>query len=159
MKLVPVAVRVNAAPPALALAGDIAVIVGTALLIGNVQAVDVPPPGAGFVTVTIADPELLISLAGTWAVSCVELTKFVVSADPFQLITAPPTYPVPLTVSVKVAPPTVALTGETEVIVGTALPMANDVAPEVPPPGVVFVTVMLAVPLAAISLAGTWAVS
>ncbi len=64
-KFVPVAVSVNVAPPALALAGDRAVIVGTGSLIGNAQAPEVPPPGVGFVTVTLAEPALLRSPAGT----------------------------------------------------------------------------------------------
>jgi len=64
-KLVPFAVKVKAAPPAFALAGDKELIVGAGLLIGNVQAPEVPPPGAGLVTVTLAVPVLLMSLAGT----------------------------------------------------------------------------------------------
>lgn len=65
MKLVPFTVSVNAVPPAVALVGDVDVIVGTGLLIGNVSAPEVPPPGAGLVTVMLAVPELAISVAGT----------------------------------------------------------------------------------------------
>ena len=128
-------------------------------MIGNVQAPEVPPPGAGLVTVTLAVPVLLMSIAGTCAVSWVALTKLVVSADPFQLITAPLTKPVPFTVNVKPAPPTIAFTGDSDVTVGVALPIENEAAPEVPPPGAGLVTVTLAVPDVARSLAGTWAVT
>ncbi len=83
------------------------------------------------------------------------LTKLVVSADPFQLTTAPVTKPVPLTVSVNAEPPTVAFTGDTDVMVGIGFPMLNDAAADVPPPGAGLAMVMLAVPLAAMSLAGT----
>src|SRR5438552_1720837 len=56
MKFVPVAVRVNPAPPATALLGEIELSVGTRLLIVNVSALDVPPPGVGLKTVTGAVP-------------------------------------------------------------------------------------------------------
>jgi hypothetical protein len=67
--LVPFTVSVNAAPPVVALAGDIEVIVGTGLFIGSVSAPDVPPPGLGLVTVMFTVPEFAISGEGTWAVS------------------------------------------------------------------------------------------
>jgi hypothetical protein len=48
--------------------------------------------------------------------------------------------------------------GASDVIVGTELTIANVDVPEVPPPGDGFVTVMFAVPVLLISLAGTEAV-
>jgi hypothetical protein len=63
---------VNAAPPAAALGGESVEIVGTGLLpveIVNVELPEVPPPGAGLVTVMLADPLALMSVAGTAAVS------------------------------------------------------------------------------------------
>lgn len=43
--------------------------VGSGLVIVNVWLVDVPPPGEGFVTVTVAVPVLVISTAGILAAS------------------------------------------------------------------------------------------
>jgi hypothetical protein len=77
------------------------------------------------------------------------------SADPFQFTSAPDENPLPLAVRVKVWPPAVALDGLNEVIVGPALTV--NVAPlDVTPPEV---TVTVAVPAAAMRLAGTCAVN
>lgn len=75
-----------------------------------VLAAVVPPPGLGFVTVTLAVPAEDASLAGIAAVSCVALTKVVGSAfgvpvPTMKLITEVETKFVPFTVSVKAAPP------------------------------------------------------
>ena len=113
-KLAPVTVRVKAAPSAVVFEGERDEIVGTPLLTGNVQVPELPPPGDGLVTVTLTDAALVISLAGTCAVSCVLPTNVVVRATPFQLITAPLTKFVPLAVKVKAAPPAFALAGDNE---------------------------------------------
>jgi hypothetical protein len=154
-KLVPFTVNVKAAPPALALEGASVLIVGAGLVTGKLAAPEVPPPGLGLVTVILAVPVLTRSLAGTWAVILVALEKVVLSAAPFQLTTEPLTKLLPLTVSVRVAEPATALVGDSDEIVGSPLPIENVVVPEVPPPGVGLVTVMFAVPLLAMSLAGT----
>src|SRR5947199_145391 len=78
MKFVPVAVRVNPAPPATALLGEIELSVGTRLLIVNVCALEVPPPGVGLKTVTGAVPADAMSPARICARSWVLLTKVVV---------------------------------------------------------------------------------
>jgi len=78
-----------------------------------------------------------------------------VSAVPFQLTVAPLTKFAPLTVRVNAAPPRVVLAGDNEVTAGTGLFIENVVVPEVPPPGVGFVTVILAEPAATISVPGT----
>src|SRR2546425_12357775 len=78
MKFVPVAVRVNPAPSATALLGEIKLSVGAGLLIVNVEALEVPPPGVGLKTVTGAVPAVAMSLARIWAWSWVLLTKVVV---------------------------------------------------------------------------------
>ena len=83
----------------------------------NVKAGDVPPPGAGFVTVTFALPATATSLAGIAAEIFVALTKVVGSALPLRFTTDFASKPVPFTVRVKPAPPAVALAGESEVIV------------------------------------------
>lgn len=72
---------------------------------------DVPPPGAGFVTVTKAVLGMDIKEAGTVAVSCEAVTTFVARGVPFQFTTDPEAKPVPLTVSVKPAEPGAAVIG------------------------------------------------
>ena len=68
-KFVPLMVNVNAAPPAVALAGANDVIAGTGLLMLKVCAPEVPPPGAGLDTVTFTAPAMAIAAAGTAAVN------------------------------------------------------------------------------------------
>ena len=124
----PVPVRVNgkAAPPTVAEVGAREVRVGaeTALIVNDTEA-DVPPPGAGLVTVTVAVPAVAISAAVIAAVNCVTLTNVVVLAAPLNFTTDVDTKAVPLTVRVKAAPPAVALFGEREVAVGARLLMVN----------------------------------
>jgi hypothetical protein len=124
-KPVPVRVNVKAAPPAVAEVGAIDVSAGAEPLIANMRVPDVPPPGAGFVTVTVAVPAVAISAAVITAVSFVALTKVVVLAAPLNFTTDVDTKPVPLTVRVKAAPPAVALAGEREVSVGAGLLMVK----------------------------------
>ena len=129
MKFVPVTVRVNAAPPAVAEVGEIIVSVGEGLFVAalmvNVCALEVPPPGVGFKTVTEAVPAEAMSVAGTIAVSCVALPKVVVNAAPFQFTTEELMKFVPVTVRVNAAPPAVAEVGEIIVSVGEGLPPAE----------------------------------
>jgi hypothetical protein len=68
-KFDPLTVSVKAGPPAVALLGEIELIAGTGLLMVNVIALDVPPPGGAFTTVTEAVPAVLMSDAGTVAVT------------------------------------------------------------------------------------------
>ena len=158
-KFVPVTVKVNPAPPAWALFGDSWVNVGAGLLTVNVRAEDVPPPGAGVNTVTCAVPAGAMSAAGIAAVSCVPLTNVVVRSVPFQRTTEPVTKFVPVTVSVKADPPTVALLGERELSPGTGLSRLNGRDEEVPPPGAGLNTVTCAVPAVVMSAARMAAVS
>ena len=88
-KFVPLTVRANAEPPAMALAGLRLVIVGAGLLIEKVAALDVPPPGAGLKTVTLADPAVAMSAAGMLAERWVSLTYVVTRSLPFQRTTEP----------------------------------------------------------------------
>src|SRR5262249_28454652 len=98
-KPVPVRVRGKAAPPAVAEVGAVEVSVGPATgLIANERELDVPPPGAGFVTVTVAEPAVAISAAEMAAVSWVALTNVVVLAAPLNFTTDVDTKPVPFTV-------------------------------------------------------------
>ena len=77
MKLLPFTVSVNPAPPAVAKAGLRLVVAGAgllAILIVKVWALEVPPPGAGVNTVTVAVPAVVISEARIAAVSWVAET-------------------------------------------------------------------------------------
>ena len=70
MKFEPRTVRTNPEPPAWAEGGLRLLIDGTGLeepLIVKVLALDVPPPGPGLKTVTLAVPGVAISLAGMLA--------------------------------------------------------------------------------------------
>jgi hypothetical protein len=127
MKFVPVSVNVKAAPPAVALGGEIELSVGLGFgaLIVNVCAVDAPPPGAGLNTVTGTVPAATMSVAVIWAVSCVVLPNVVLLALPFQRTTDEALKFVPVTVSVNAAPPAVAFDGEIEVSVGAGLLTVN----------------------------------
>ena len=72
---------------------------------------EVPPPGAGLVTVIWAVAAVATLEAGTLAVSFELLTKLVVNGVPFQLMVVPETKFTPFTVRVKPAPPGTALAG------------------------------------------------
>jgi hypothetical protein len=121
-KFVPFTVNANAAPPAVALVGEIVVIVGTGLaagLIVKVTLFEVPPAA---VTVTPGVPAAAMSLAGTVTMICVAAMDDGVSAGFVPNFTvAPATKFVPFMVNGNAAPPAVALVGEIVVIVGAGL--------------------------------------
>jgi hypothetical protein len=101
--------------------GKIELIVGTVattLVTVKVITFEVPPPGAGLVTVTAGVPADAMLERGMTAVNCLELTKVVAGADPPKLTVEVATKFVPLIVSVKAAPSAGALFGEMDVIVG-----------------------------------------
>jgi 3,4-dihydroxy-2-butanone 4-phosphate synthase len=152
-KFVPFTVSVNAAPPAARVLGFSEVIVGAGLFTVKLVAVEIPPPGAGFVTVTGNVPAAAISAAVIAAVICVPLTNVVVRAFPLNFTAEAATNPVPFTVNVNAAPPAVALAGESVVMVGTGLFTVKATAFDVPPPGIPFVTVTGNVPAVAMSAA------
>lgn len=159
-KPVPLTVSVNAAPPAVTLVGETEANVGAGLLMVNVCALEIPPPGGGFETVTFAVPPLAISAAGMVATICVLVTDdgAIAGFDP-KFTVAPLAKPEPVTVKVKAAPPADALLGESDVTSRLALLIVNGMLEEVPPPGAGFVTVTVAVPAVAISAAAIAAVS
>src|SRR5271155_4062251 len=66
---------------------------------------EVPPPGAGFVTVIFDMPAVAMSPAKIAAVSCIEFTKVVTRGLPFQFTLELLMKPPPVTVSVNAAPP------------------------------------------------------
>ncbi len=154
-KLVPLTVKVNPVPPAVAEVGLRLVIVGVGALMGNATAVNGVPDK--LTAVMLALPALAIKLAGTAAVSCAELTNVVVSAVPFHCTLAPERKLVPLTVSVNPAPPAVAEVGLRLVIAGVGALMGNATAVDGVPDKLT--AVMLALPALAIKLAGTAAVN
>ena len=98
------------------------------LAIVNVIPVDVPPQELGFTTVIEAVPAVAIREAVTVAVSCVEETKVVARAVPFQFTVEVETKFVPFTVNVNCGPPAVAQVGLSELIVGLALIVMTSVA-------------------------------
>lgn len=73
------------------------------------------------------------------AVNCVELRKVVDLLAPLKRTTVPVTKPIPFTVSVKPMSPALTVAGEMVVITGLTAKMT---APDVPPPGAGFNTVM-----------------
>jgi hypothetical protein len=152
-KLVPVTVNVKAAPPAIAEPGVNNVIVGTGVVIVNVRAAEVPPPGEGLNTVTLAVLTELMSAAVMAACKLVLETKVVERVLPFHCTVDVGMKFVPVTVNVKPAPPAEAELGFKDVTVGEGLPMVKVSTLDVPPPGVGVETVTVAVPLAAMSAA------
>jgi hypothetical protein len=156
-KFVPSTVSVNAAPPAVALLGVSAVIVGAdaaGAVIVNGRATDSPPPGLGVNTVTEAVPAAVISPAPTVACSWEPPTYVVARSAPLHLTTELVTKPLPVTVRVKAGLPAATLLGVKVVTAGTGGTGAivNDrAAADSPPPGLGVNTVTEAVPAAAIS--------
>ena len=156
MKLVPVSVIVNAAPPAPVNVGEIAVSVGTGFdaLIVNVNVFEnvpagppclriafAPPAFTGLNTTTDAVPTDAISVAGTAAVNCVALTNVVTRFAPFHCTIAVFRKLLPFTVSVNAGPPAIAEFGLSEARAGTAVVISNISVFEVPPPGAGFTTI------------------
>jgi hypothetical protein len=123
----------------------------------NVTALDVPPPGGGFTTVTEAVPGDATSAAVTVAVSCVDETYVVAKAVPFQRTVEPETKLVPFTVMVNDEHPAGYEFGLSDVMVGTGLLIVNTTVFDTGP--VLFLTVTFAVPATATFAAGTVAVS
>jgi hypothetical protein len=119
--LFPFTTKMKAAPPAAVDEGVILMRAGTGLLMVKVRALEVPPPGAGLKTVTLAVPPDMISEAGITAVSCVAETYVVARAAPFHQATEFGTKPLPDRVMVKDASPAVADGGEMPVRTGTGL--------------------------------------
>jgi hypothetical protein len=81
-------------------------------------ALEVPPSGAGFVTVTGDVPAEAILASPMTAVNCVELMNVAGAATPPNLTVEDASNFVPLIVSVKATPPAATLMGEIEVSVG-----------------------------------------
>ena len=138
------------------------VVVGTpcagASWIVSVTPLEVPPPGAGLNTVTVAVPAVATSVAGTDTLNCVLLTNVVDRLAPFHRTVEPDTNPVPVTTRVKSPPPAVAEPGLKLEMTGPGTLIVKVTALEVPPPPPGLNTVTVAVPALAMSLASTVAV-
>src|SRR5207237_5724910 len=162
-KPLPVSVSVKPAPPTIALAGDSDVSVGAGLFTANVCAADVPPPGAGVITVTCGVPAVAMSAAGIAAVSLVALTNVVVRATPFHCTVLADTKPLPFTVSVKAAPPAVAVAGDSDVSTGAGLvptrPVPVTPREMLPPPAVNVTLVAVVTPVSGVNRTVTVAVA
>src|SRR5260370_3680020 len=115
-----------------------------------------PPPGAGFVTVTFTMPEVATSLAGTVAVTCVVLTRVVVSALLLKLITDVETKFVPVTISINGAPPETCVlpAAVAFVTVGDGLLTVKVNGPDGPTVGAGLLTITCGEPPVATSAAG-----
>jgi hypothetical protein len=150
-KLVPVTVNVKAVPPTIAEPGVSNVIEGTAVVIVNVRAAEVPPPGEGLSTVTLAVLTELMSAVVMAACKLVLDTKVVERALPFHWTVDVGMKFVPVTVNVKPTPPATAELGFRDAAVGEGLSTVKVAPLEVPPPGVGVETVTVTVPLAAMS--------
>jgi hypothetical protein len=113
----------------------------------NGSGLDVPPPGAGVCTVTVAVPAAAKSAAGTCACNCVVLPAVVGSGVPFHCTTESPTKFPPVTVKVIGVMPVMPPEGESAVKAGTGLELiVNGSALDRPPFKGGFSTVMLTVP-------------
>ena len=139
-KPVPVKVRENAGPPAVALAGDRLPTVGSVLFgkIVSVTGAEVPPPATpfgGFVTAIAAAPGLVTSVASIAAVSSVGLTYVVERADPLRFTIELVTKFEPFNESVNAVAATTTLVGLIDEMVGNGLKTVNSMDVEAPPPG------------------------
>src|SRR5262249_51932581 len=136
-KFPPVAVNVKAAPPAIAVFGEIAVSEGGAAVTVSVSPPDVPPPGAGLKTVMESAPGEAMSDAGIAAVNWLAFTKVVVRPAPLTCTTDVETKLLPVTVSVNPGLPAVALVGEILVNDGCGLLTVSVSFPETEPSGLI----------------------
>jgi len=151
LKFVPLTVSVNPDAPANLLAGEMSVVVGTGLFTVKVCVLELPPPGAGFTTLTKKIPATARSEVAMAAVTCVEFTKVVVREEPAHCTTDVAMKFVPFTVKLNPASPAVALVVPRLVVVGTGLLTWKLTEFDVPPPGAGVKTVMGNVPAVAIS--------
>jgi hypothetical protein len=152
-----VSVAVTVPPGATVVAAS--VIAGPVMV--SVAPADVPPPGAGVLTVMVCVPADPRSAAVSTAVSEVAETYVVVRAEPSTRTTELAVKFVPVAVSTKVSFPTATEVGETLVNVGAGggAIMVNVTLDDVPPPGVGLNTVIAWVPIDVTSLAGIEALS
>jgi hypothetical protein len=124
---------------------------GAGSLTVNVKGAEVPPPGAGLDTVTIAVPGAVMSAAVIAACNWVPDTKVVARAVLFHCTVEDDTKFVPVTVNVKPGSPAKAEFGLSDTAVGAGLSTVKVNAVVVPPPGPGLDTVTMFVPPVAMS--------
>jgi len=91
-------------------------------LMAKLTAFDVPPPGAGLVTVTATVPAEAMAAAGTFTSNCVEPTLTLeITSAPKLTVVEPMMKFVPIICRVKGAPPAAALFGDIVMIVGVVI--------------------------------------
>ena len=119
----------------------------------NIVGDEVPPPGAGFTTVTVADPMFAISAAGIYATSCEELINAVAIKPSFHSTMAFGPNPEPFNLISKSAPPWAVLEGDSEEREGVGLlgPVIAKLSEGVAITWLGILTATLAVPAVAIS--------
>jgi hypothetical protein len=115
---VPVTVTIVSFAPAVTLEGLTLVIVGVGSFTEKLTGEDVPPPGAGFTTVSCPTVALARSLAGIVVFKLVAEANVVVSAAPFHSTVELAMNPEPDSVTGVSAEPTAAEDGLTEVTSG-----------------------------------------
>jgi hypothetical protein len=120
-KFVPLTVRVKLELPAAVDVGLSDVVVGAGFRMVNVSLFEVPPPGAGVITVTAAVPAVATSELRMVAVSVVLETNIVARGLPFQSTVDDEINPVPVSVSVKPGFPAIVEVGEIAERVGAGL--------------------------------------
>jgi hypothetical protein len=161
---VPFTVNVNAAEPVTALTGATDVINGTGfelVTVNTTGGLEVPPPGAALVTVTVAVPAAARSAAGIVATSSVALLNPVLRGLPFQFTTEEAMKLLPEMVRVVAAVPAAMELGDIAASIGAGFtsPIGRVAVLEMPPPGAGLLTVMLAAPVAEMLVAGTMTVT
>jgi len=145
-KFFPVTVSAKLALPVIAELGFNSVIFGGGTLIANFKAFDVPPPGAGFATVTVAVLTVAMSAAEMAACKLVFETNVVARVLPFHCTLEEAMKFVPVTVSTKPASPAKTALGPSDATVGVGLSIVKLNALETPPPGAGVETVTIAIP-------------
>jgi hypothetical protein len=129
-----VMVKVKAAPPTVALVGEIEAIAGAAGGEMMKIVVALPPPGAGLTTPTCWFPVAPRSAAEIAAVSCEEVINLVGLVCPFQVMLELATKPDPFIVRMKPSVPAAAVSGEIDWICGAGAGAGGGGLPEPPHP-------------------------
>jgi hypothetical protein len=106
----------------------------------KLMAFEVPPPGGGLYTVTLAVPAAAMSSAGMDACTSVLETKLVVRSIPFHRTLAPETKLLPSTANVKDGPPEIAHEGLRPFTAGWGARTSKGIALERLPSGLNTVT-------------------
>ena len=119
--LEPLRVKVKLPDPARIDKGEIALITGTGLLMVKVKELEGPPPGEGLVTEMVADPAVVMAVAGMLAVSWVLLTNCVGTVWVLNVTVEVLINLLPFKVRVKPVSSAVTVTGERLVKTGTGL--------------------------------------